>query len=82
MSRDIFSLLLVSVSGFILAGLTFAAVQRRKGRGDHLLFWSLASHQQTSRLKRWATFRGTAAEFSRIFLVGAVFLIGLVGLIE
>ena len=80
--RDVVSLVLVLVSGFILAGLIFAAVQRRRRQGEYILFWSLASYPQISRFKRWGTYRGSAAEVSRILLVGAVFLIGLAGVMQ
>jgi len=80
--RDLLSFTLLLVSGFILAGLIFAAVQRRRGRGDHLLFWSLIDHPRISKFKRASTFQGTAAELSRIFLFAAVFLIGLMGLMQ
>jgi hypothetical protein len=82
MTRELFSGMFAIISGFITIGLIFAMVQRRRGRGSYFLFWPNRLGQTTNSILRAGTFRGSAAELSRIILFALITLIAASSLFE
>ena len=82
MTRELFSLIVTIIGGFITTGLIFAMVQRRRGRGSYLLFWPNRLGLTTNSILRASSFRGPAAELSRIILFALITLIAASSLFE